>query len=109
MSKYTYYVYILASQKYGTLYIGVTKNLSKRLFEHKYHLVKGFTQKYDVESLVYFEEYEDINLAITREKQMKKWKRDWKIRLIESKNPEWEDLSIILNLIPDDGPLPSQG
>ena len=87
-----YYVYILASKKNGTLYIGVTNNLLKRVYEHKSNLVGGFTQKYNVHNLVYYEEHNDIGKAITREKQMKKWKRQWKIELIEQFNPQWRDL-----------------
>lgn len=86
------YVYILASQKNGTLYIGVTSNLIKRIYEHKNDLVKGFTQRYAVHSLVYYEPTESIEGAITREKQLKKWNRAWKISLIEMNNPEWNDL-----------------
>ena len=87
-----YYVYILASKKNGTLYIGVTSNLIKRVYEHQNNLVDGFTQNYNVHNLVYYEITEDIHNAITREKQLKKWKRNWKIRLIEKRNPEWKDL-----------------
>ena len=87
-----YYVYILASKKNGTLYIGVTNNLLKRVYEYKSNLVGGFTQKYNVHNLVYYEEHNDIGKAITREKQMKKWKRQWKIELIEQFNPQWRDL-----------------
>jgi putative endonuclease len=87
-----YFVYMLASKKNGTIYIGVTNNLLKRVFEHKNNLVAGFTQKYNVHSLVYYEVYQNIFDAITREKRMKKWKRQWKIRLIEESNPNWEDL-----------------
>jgi putative endonuclease len=87
-----YYIYILSSKKNGTLYIGVTGNLSRRIFEHKESLIPGFTQKYGVSKLMYFEEYTDIRDAITREKQMKKWNRAWKIRLIEKMNPDWNDL-----------------
>ena len=87
-----YYVYILASKKNGTLYIGVTNNLLKRVYEHKNKIVGGFTQKYNVHNLVYFEVHNDIRNAITREKQMKKWKRQWKIELIEKSNPQWKDL-----------------
>jgi len=87
-----YYVYILASKKNGTLYIGVTNNLLKRVHEHKNDLMEGFTQKYRVHSLVYYEVYSDIVDAITREKRMKKWKRQWKIELIEKTNPRWRDL-----------------
>lgn len=91
MSK-QYYVYILASGKNGTLYIGVTSDLIKRVYEHKNNLVEGFTQKYDIHNLVYYEVTESIESAINREKQMKKWNRAWKIRLIEKGNPEWKDL-----------------
>jgi len=86
-----YYTYILASQKNGTLYIGVTRDLVRRVHEHKNDLNEGFTKKYQVHNLVYYEEYEDVNDAIWREKCLKKWKRDWKIKLIESVNPGWED------------------
>ncbi len=89
----TYYVYILASQRNGTLYIGVTGNLLKRIDEHKKRAVEGFTKKYDVKKLVYFESTSDINSALVREKQMKKWRRQWKINLIEKNNPDWVDLS----------------
>ena len=85
-------MYILASKRNGTLYIGVTNNLFRRVYEHKNNLVQGFTQKYNVNNLVYYEMYADIYGAITREKRMKKWKRQWKIDLIEKFNPEWKDL-----------------
>ncbi|MCI0474582.1 MAG: GIY-YIG nuclease family protein [Ignavibacteria bacterium] len=88
----TYYVYILASKKNGTLYVGVTNNLVRRVVEHKEKLVKGFTFKYNVDKLVYYEVFESINLAIERETVMKKWNRKWKIRMIEKNNFEWEDL-----------------
>ena len=87
-----YFVYILASKKNGTLYIGVTNNLLKRVYEHKNNLVEGFTQKYDVHNLVYYEIFRNIQDAITREKNIKKWKRKWKIEMIEESNPNWEDL-----------------
>lgn len=87
-----YFVYIVASKRNGTLYIGVTNDLMKRIYEHKNNLVEGFTNKYRVHTLVYFEEHSDINQAILREKQMKKWKREWKLNLIEKLNPEWRDL-----------------
>jgi putative endonuclease len=87
-----YYVYILASKEDGTLYIGVTNDLVKRVWEHKNDLADGFTKKYHVHQLVYFESTTDIESAIAREKQMKKWNRDWKIKLIEEKNPDWKDL-----------------
>jgi putative endonuclease len=87
-----YFVYILASKRNGTLYTGVTNNLLKRVDEHKNNLVPGFTSKYSVHNLVYFERYSDIYDAIAREKRIKKWKRAWKIELIEKSNPEWQDL-----------------
>ncbi len=86
------YVYIMASSKNGTLYIGVTGDLKKRIYQHKKNFLKGFTAKYNVHNLVYYEESSDIKEAILREKQMKKWKRYWKIKLINSFNPEWIDL-----------------
>lgn len=87
-----YYVYILASKKNGTLYIGVTNNLARRVYEHKEGLIEGFTKKYNVKRLVYYEITYDINEAIKREKALKKWLRKWKIELIEKMNPEWKDL-----------------
>ena len=87
-----YYVYILASKKNGTLYIGVTSDLIKRVYEHKNDLTEGFTKKYGVHKLVHFEATNDVTAAITREKQMKKWRRQWKINLIEETNPNWDDL-----------------
>jgi len=87
-----YYIYILASKRNGTLYIGVTNNLLKRVYEHKNDLLSGFTRRYNVHNLVYYEVYSDIFDAIVREKQMKKWKRQWKIELIEKSNPQWRDL-----------------
>ena len=86
-----YYVYILTN-KSKTLYIGVTNNLERRVFEHKHKLKDGFTKKYNLTKLVYFERFNDINDAIKREKQLKNWHRQWKINLIESKNKEWKDL-----------------
>ena len=85
-------VYILASNRNGTLYTGVTSDLIKRVYEHKNDLVEGFTKKYRVNLLVYFEQCGDMMSAITREKQIKKWNRNWKLRLIEERNPEWVDL-----------------
>jgi putative endonuclease len=82
-----YYVYILASQKNGTLYVGVTSNLTKRVYEHKHNFIDGFTKKYNVHDLVYYEYYSKVEEAILREKQIKKWNRKWKLRLIEEKNP----------------------
>ena len=92
MSKLQYYVYILASKKFGTLYIGMTRDLIKRVWEHQSDLVESFTKKYIVHTLVYFEVFDDIEYALKREKQLKNWKRDWKINLIEKDNPEWVDL-----------------
>jgi putative endonuclease len=86
------YVYILASQRYGTLYIGVTSDLIKRVWEHREGFVSGFTKQYNVKQLVWFEVHGDIMAAIAREKQLKKWERNWKIRLISEGNPLWRDL-----------------
>ena len=85
-------VYILASKRNGTLYIGVTSDLRSRVWQHKNKVVPGFTEKYDANILVYYEQGEGILGAIQREKQLKKWNRSWKIRLIEEKNPKWKDL-----------------
>ena len=87
-----YYVYILASGRNGTLYAGITNNIIRRVWEHKQGLIEGFTKKYWTDKLVYYESTEDINSVITREKQLKKWNRVWKLKLIEEKNPEWKDL-----------------
>jgi putative endonuclease len=87
-----YYVYLLASQKHGTLYVGVTSNLLGRVYQHKTGVVRGFTRRYHVHLLVWFECYDDPLTAIAREKEIKKWRREWKINLIESTNPEWLDL-----------------
>jgi putative endonuclease len=87
-----YYVYILASKKRGTLYIGVTADLLQRVSEHKNGAIDGFTKKYHVHILTYYEEYQYIEDAIHREKQLKRWNRDWKIELIEESNPGWKDL-----------------
>jgi len=89
----TYFVYILANKKNGTLYIGITSDISRRIWEHKEGLADGFTKKYDVKLLVHIEQTGDIRAAIEREKQLKKWNRKWKMRLIEESNPEWKDLS----------------
>ena len=85
-------IYILASKRNGTLYIGVTSDLAKRVWEHKNHLAEGFTRKYGVDRLVYHETHETAESAIAREKKLKKWNRAWKIRLIEKDNPNWHDL-----------------
>ena len=102
-----YYVYILASKKNGTLYIGLTNNLLRRVYEHKNDIIKGFTKKYSVHNLVYYERHNDINRAINREKQMKKWERQWKINLIQKSNPQWKDL--YRELCGHNGPPPSRG
>jgi len=88
----TYHVYLMASGKNGTLYVGVTDDLVRRVYEHRTNAVDGFTRQYDVHHLVWFEATDDITTAIRREKQLKNWKRDWKIALIEQTNPEWLDL-----------------
>ncbi|MDP3174406.1 MAG: GIY-YIG nuclease family protein [Phenylobacterium sp.] len=88
-----YYVYILTSKKNGTLYVGVTKDLVRRVYEHKEGLIEGFTKKYNVKMLVHYEITPDINSAIKREKVLKKWNRQWKIALIEKTNPDWNDLA----------------
>jgi len=85
-------VYIMASTRNGTLYIGVTTNLVRRIWEHRNNFVVGFTQRYNVKILVFYELHGNITAAIEREKQMKRWKRDWKIQLIERSNPDWNDL-----------------
>jgi len=87
-----YYVYILASKRNGTLYIGVTNDLVRRVYEHKNNLVDGFSKEYGVHRLVYYEQYGDVEFAIQREKYLKQWNRKWKLELIEKKNPEWKDL-----------------
>jgi putative endonuclease len=87
-----YYVYILASKRNGTLYIGITSDLIKRVWEHKNKVVEGFTQKYNVDKLVYYEQYQDAENAIRREKRLKKYSRKWKLDLIEKFNPNWKDL-----------------
>ncbi|MEK7211831.1 MAG: GIY-YIG nuclease family protein [Patescibacteria group bacterium] len=92
MKEKTYFVYILASKRNGTLYIGVTSDLIKRVYQHKNNMVAGFTKKYAVHSLVYFDQTSDVMSAIEREKNLKAWKRKWKLDLIEKDNPNWDDL-----------------
>ena len=87
-----FYVYILTSKRNGTLYIGVTSNLPQRIWQHKNNQLDGFSKKYNVKQLVYFEQHDTAESAITREKQIKKWKRAWKLKLIEKNNPQWKDL-----------------
>ncbi len=88
----SYWLYILCSNKNGTLYIGITNNLIRRIYEHKNKLIPGFTSKYKINKLVYIEEFLSIEEAIQCEKYIKKWNRKWKLELIESKNPDWKDL-----------------
>ena len=90
--EHRYFVYIAASKKSGVLYIGVTNNLVRRMYEHRNGLIEGFTKKYNLKTLIYYEMFQDIDKAIAREKILKDWHRDWKIRLIEKTNPEWKDL-----------------
>jgi putative endonuclease len=90
--KKDFFVYILASRPNGTLYIGITNDLYRRVQEHKHGLIEGFTKKYSVHQLVHFERFHNIDSAIQREKSLKKWNRAWKIRLIMETNPDWEDL-----------------
>jgi len=92
MTEKHYHVYIMASKRNGTLYIGVTSDLAKRVYQHKHDLMEGFTRNYQVHDLVYYETTTDVNAAITREKQLKKWERAGKIELIEESNLHWEDL-----------------
>ncbi len=87
-----YYVYILSSKRNGTLYTGVTSDIVKRVYEHKNGLVEGFTKKYNIHNLIWYEAHESAESAINREKQIKKWKRAWKLKLIEKENPKWIDL-----------------
>ena len=91
MSK-SFYTYIMASKRNGTLYVGVTSDLVKRVYQHRNRLIEGFTKKYAVHTLVYFECLDSFEAAVRREKQVKAWKRQWKMRLIEENNPRWEDL-----------------
>lgn len=92
-----YYVYIMASQKNGTLYVGVTNNIAERILAHKEGRGSAFTSKYGVTRLVYFASFDNVNDAIEWEKRVKKWRRSWKIKLIEDMNPDWDDLYLTLN------------
>ncbi len=87
-----YFAYMMASRRHGTLYIGVTNNLARRVFEHRTKAQDGFTARYDVARLVWYEAYESINEAIAREKDLKRWRRDWKLKLVEDFNSSWSDL-----------------
>ena len=105
-----YWVYILASGKHGTLYIGVTNDLVRRIYQHKNKPIKGFTSHYNVVHLVWFEGYDHPTFAITREKELKRWRREWKINLIEQDNPNWDDLYDEITrciVVMDSGPGPS--
>ena len=93
----TYYVYILASKRNGTLYIGVTNDLTRRVSEHRDGLADGFTKRYGIKTLVHYEAFDDINAAIAREKRLKKYKREWKLNLIQQHNVEWRDLLDTIN------------
>ena len=101
--QHQYYVYILTNKKHGTLYIGMTNNLKRRIYEHKNKLVEGFTQKYNLDKVVFMESFLYVQDAILREKRMKKWKRQWKINLIEEDNPEWrirnDQIILVFNII----------
>ena len=88
----SYWVYILASGRRGTIYIGVTRDLIKRVHEHRAHAVPGFTRDHGITRLVYFEQHEDVREAIAREKRLRRWRRDWKLELIEKQNEDWHDL-----------------
>ena len=87
-----YFVYLITNKRYGTLYVGVTRNLVKRIYEHRSKFVEGFSKRHDLRRLVWYEAHEDVTAAIVREKLIKKWHRDWKINLIQAMNPEWNDL-----------------
>lgn len=98
MSRYAYIaVYLMASGRNGTLYLGVTGNLPRRIYEHREGLLPGFTRKYGVDILVWYEPHGDMGAAIAREKEIKKWRRAWKLALIEAKNPDWRDLYLDFN------------
>ncbi|OGP97421.1 MAG: excinuclease ABC subunit C [Deltaproteobacteria bacterium RBG_19FT_COMBO_46_9] len=88
-----YYVYLLTNWNNKVIYVGITNDLTRRIYEHKNKMIKGFTEKYNVKKLVYFEETQDVNTAIEREKEIKKWRREKKNRLVNSMNPNWDDLS----------------
>ena len=88
-----YHVYILASRKDGAIYVGITNDIVRRIYEHRTKVIQGFTSKYNITRLVWFEIYNDPISAISREKELKKWKRAWKVQLIEAQNPQWDDLN----------------
>ncbi len=97
MNDKRFWIYIVADKPYGTLYLGVTSDLARRAYEHREGLYAGFTQKYGLRQLVYYEEHSSAEAAIEREKKLKKWKRNWKIQLIAKLNPTWRDLYLDLN------------
>jgi putative endonuclease len=104
------HVYILASRRHGTIYIGSTTDLAKRVYEHREGLIAGFTRTYSIKRLVFVETYDDIGDAIVRERRMKEWKRNWKVRRIEEQNPFWEDLAVsLLGFEPLQPSHPGQG
>jgi putative endonuclease len=106
---HTYWVYVLASRKNGTFYVGVTNSIERRVAEHKAKEVPGFTKRYGVDRLVFYREFGEVAAAIRFEKRLKRWRRDWKIRLIEEGNPHWEDLYLqMMRLDPVDQPLSSR-
>lgn len=92
-TSHIYYVYILSNKVNGTLYIGITNDLHRRVYEHKSKVLKGFTRKYNIDKLMYYEEFNNVKQAILREKRLKKWNREWKIELIEENNKDWLDLA----------------
>lgn len=100
-----YFVYIMTDKMYGTLYIGMTNNLERRVYEHKIGVYDGFTKKYNLHMLVWFDSTNDVQSALHYEKKLKKWNRTWKIRLVQEKNPDWKDLS---NLFSDQGFPPTR-
>lgn len=110
MREYNFFVYLMASRWNGTLYCGVTNDLLRRVVEHRERTAEGFTAKYGVSRLVWFEQHSNVNEAILREKRIKKWNREWKVRLIEERNPDWRDLAVDLGLEPIPGPtvIPAQ-
>ncbi len=108
MPEHTDFVYLLASHRNGTLYCGVTNDLARRVVEHREGTAEGFTAKYGVSRLVWFEQHSDINEAIVREKRIKKWNRAWKITLIEAGNRDWRDLAVDLGLEPIQSVIPAK-
>ena len=108
MRDHSYFVYLMASRRNGTLYCGVTNDLVRRVQEHREGRAESFTQKYGVSRLVWFEQHKDINEAILREKRIKKWNRDWKIALIDAENRDWRDLAVDLGLDPLASVIPAK-